>query len=84
VLVAGTAAPVAAVLVSLFVSARIVGPVREIVGAARHIAAGHYAERVPLTGLDAEDELGQLAGSFNAMGRRWRPPSGGEWSCSAT
>ena len=67
VLVAGLAASVAAVVVSLFVSARIVRPVRYIVHSTRHIAAGHYAERVPLTMLDQEDELGQLAGSFNAM-----------------
>lgn len=67
VLVAGTAATLAAVLVSLFVSARIVGPVQGLVAATRRIAAGHYAERVPWTKLDREDELGQLAGSFNAM-----------------
>jgi histidine kinase len=55
---------VAAVLVSLFVSRRVVTPIRQMMQASRHIAAGHYRERVAVTG---EDELGQLARSFNQM-----------------
>lgn len=63
-LVASTAAVAAAVAVSLFVTARVVGPVRRLVAASRRIAAGHYAERVPPGG---PDELGDLARSFNDM-----------------
>jgi signal transduction histidine kinase len=70
-------AVVVAVVVSLFVSDRIVGPVRRTITAARRIAAGHYAERVPMpsaggkTGRTGEtrpqDEIGQLAATFNEM-----------------
>jgi signal transduction histidine kinase len=54
----------AAVAVSLALSRRIAGPVSRLAGAARRIAAGHYSERVPAGG---RDEVGELAGSFNAM-----------------
>lgn len=54
----------AAVVVSLALSRRIAGPVTRLAGAARRIAAGHYNERVPAAGAD---EVGELAGSFNAM-----------------
>ena len=54
----------AAVAVSLALSRRIAGPVSRLAGAARRIAAGHYSERVPAGG---QDEVGELAGSFNAM-----------------
>lgn len=57
-------ATVSAVIVSIFVARRVVTPVRYMMRASRHIADGHYAERVPET--DA-DELGQLARSFNQM-----------------
>lgn len=58
------AALVAAVGVSLFVTARVVGPVRRLALASRRIAAGHYAERVA---PGSQDELGELAASFNEM-----------------
>ena len=54
----------AAVALSLALSRRIAGPVSRLADAARRIAAGHYTERVPTVG---RDEVGQLAGSFNAM-----------------
>jgi signal transduction histidine kinase len=54
----------AAVALSLALSRRIAGPVSRLAGAARRIAAGHYNERVPAGG---KDEVGELAGSFNAM-----------------
>lgn len=60
---AGLAA-VSAVIVSIFVSRRVVTPVRQMMQASQHIAAGHYKERVPET---STDELGQLAQSFNQM-----------------
>jgi signal transduction histidine kinase len=57
-------ATISAVMVSIFVARRVVTPVRFMMRASRHIADGHYTERVPETG---SDELGQLARSFNQM-----------------
>lgn len=54
----------AAVVLSLALSERVAGPVSRLASAARRIAAGHYTERVPASG---RDEVGELAGSFNAM-----------------
>jgi two-component system sensor histidine kinase BaeS len=54
----------AAVVLSLALSGRVAGPVSRLAAAARRIAAGHYSERVPESG---QDEVGELAGSFNAM-----------------
>ena len=53
-----------ATVVSLAVAARIVRPIGALVAAARRIAGGHYAERVP---VDEPGELGELATSFNDM-----------------
>ncbi len=58
------AAMLAAVAVSLFVSNRIVTPIRRVLAASRRIAAGHYAERVSPW---EDDELGALADQFNTM-----------------
>ena len=55
---------VAAVIVALVLSSRIATPVTRLVGAARRVAAGHYAERVSESG---EGEIGELAATFNAM-----------------
>jgi signal transduction histidine kinase len=63
-LVAATLAIITAVFVSTFVTRRIVKPVREMQEASRHIANGHYEERVHISG---EDELAELAQSFNQM-----------------
>ncbi|MDE3077110.1 MAG: HAMP domain-containing protein [Chloroflexota bacterium] len=63
-LVAGTAALAAALMVSGFVSHRIVQPVRRLAAASDRLARGHYAERVPVGG---GDELDELANSFNEM-----------------
>ena len=66
--VSAGAALLAAVAVSLFVSARIVRPLQRLVGASRRITAGHYTERVPRpAGRSARDELGALADQFNTM-----------------
>jgi signal transduction histidine kinase len=62
--VATIASIVASVGVSLFVSQRIVGPLRQIMDASRHIASGHYEERVPISD---DFEVTQLAISFNQM-----------------
>ena len=50
--------------VSLFVSHRIVEPLRLIMDASRRIANGHYEERVPVSD---DFEVTQLAVSFNRM-----------------
>jgi len=66
-LVATIAAAVVALLVSAFVARQIVRPIGRMLTATQRIAAGHYAERVPISPADKGDELGQLAASFNAM-----------------
>ena len=67
---AASAALVAAVAVSLFVTRQIVAPVRAMTAATQHIADGHYDERVRVSGDPAKnelDELAQLALHFNRM-----------------
>lgn len=64
------AAFLVAMAVSVFVSRRIVTPVREMMLASQRIAEGHYTERVSIPGdpaRDELDELAQLALSFNQM-----------------
>ncbi|MFC1974793.1 sensor histidine kinase [Chloroflexota bacterium] len=63
-LVATVVALLSAIVVSIFVSRRVVTPIRQMMQASHHIAAGHYRERVEVT---SQDELGQLAHSFNQM-----------------
>lgn len=63
-LVSTIAALISAILVSLFVSQRVVTPIRQMMKASRHIANGHYRERVMVV---SDDELGRLAQSFNQM-----------------
>lgn len=58
------AAGAAAVIVAIAISTRVAGPITGLAAAARRIAAGHYAERVPTKG---EGEVADLAASFNAM-----------------
>ena len=55
---------VVAIAVSLFTSRRIVQPIRAMMRASREIAAGRFDRRVLVPG---EDELGELAHSFNQM-----------------
>ena len=62
--VAALAAFLAAVAVSIFVTRRIVAPIRAMSAASARIADGRYAERVPVT---SSDELGELAEQFNRM-----------------
>ncbi|HXF82842.1 MAG TPA: ATP-binding protein [bacterium] len=62
--VAAAAAFLSAVAVSIFVTRRIVAPVRAMMTASARIADGRYGERVPVT---SDDELGELAGQFNRM-----------------
>ncbi len=61
-------AGLAAAAVSGFVTLRLTRPLRAMVRATQHIAAGHYQERVPLFGsVDRPDELTELALHFNRM-----------------
>ncbi len=59
-----TASVLAALLVSLFLSRRIVAPIRTLTDASQHIAEGHYEKRVDVNG---SDEIAQLATRFNQM-----------------
>ncbi len=63
-LAATVIAIVTATIVSLAVAARIARPMTTLAHAARRVAGGHYAERVP---VDEPGELGELATSFNEM-----------------
>ncbi|MCQ3973443.1 MAG: two-component sensor histidine kinase [Anaerolineae bacterium] len=63
-LMAAAAALVSAIAISLVISRRVVTPIRQMMEVSRTIAAGHYRERVQVT---SQDELGQLAHSFNQM-----------------
>jgi len=63
ILVAATALLVA-LLFSLFISERIVGPIRRFMEASKQISAGDYTVHVP---VETKDELGRLAGEFNQM-----------------
>lgn len=66
-LIAASAALVAAVIVSTFVTRRLVSPIQRMKVASQRIAAGDYDERVDVPG---EDELGALARSFNRMAQK--------------
>jgi signal transduction histidine kinase len=63
-LVAAAAAAVAALALSWFVARRVTATIRNLAGASAAVAAGSLDTRVPVVG---EDEVGALAGSFNAM-----------------
>lgn len=70
---AAAAALLAAVVLSLLVSRRVVDPVRGMMAASHRMAEGNYGERVGLRGSPAPeemDELDQLAVSFNQMAAR--------------
>ncbi len=66
-LYATLAALVVAVLVSMYLSRRIVAPLQAMAAASERIAAGRYEERVDDRGAD---ELAQLAARFNQMAEK--------------
>ncbi len=70
--VAGVAALLAAIVVSLVIARRVVAPVESITHASQRIADGHYDHRVaaPQADPQAADEIGQLARAFNKMAER--------------
>ena len=57
-------AALAAVVASIALSTRLSRPIGRLAQASGRIAAGRYAERVPVS---SDDEIGQLADSFNTM-----------------
>jgi len=61
---AGIAASLAAVLLTLTLSRRILGPVEALTRAARRMEKGDLTTRVNVT---SDDEIGELAHAFNAM-----------------
>lgn len=63
-LVAGFGALVAAVVVSLFVSRRIVEPLQNLTAVSRRLAQGYYRER---TEIGSDDELAELSQSINQL-----------------
>jgi signal transduction histidine kinase len=66
-LIAGAAALLAAVILSVFFSRSVTKPVQAVSAATHRIAAGRYDERVPVQGAD---ELAQLASGFNKMAQK--------------
>lgn len=63
-LLAGVGAVATSVVVSLFVSRRIVEPLRQLMAASSRIANGNYEERVA---INDDFEVTQLGASFNRM-----------------
>ncbi|MBU6359736.1 MAG: HAMP domain-containing protein [Chloroflexi bacterium] len=63
-LVAAFASLIAAVVVSLFVSRRIVGPLQELTLVSSRLASGYYRER---TIIESDDELAMLSQSINQL-----------------
>jgi len=55
----------AALMVALLTARSVVRPITALAAGARSIAQGEFTHRVPIA---SEDELGQLAASFNRMG----------------
>jgi signal transduction histidine kinase len=66
-LYAAAAATTVAVLISLFLSRRVIAPVHAMSLATENVADGHYDKRVQLQG---QDELAQLATRFNEMAEK--------------
>ncbi len=53
-----------ALIFSLILAERVVGPIRRFMEASRQISEGNYSVEVP---VETRDELGRLAGEFNQM-----------------
>ena len=61
---AGGAALIVAMLLALFISRSMTGPLTQLAAAAEDIAAGNYSRRVK---INSPDELGMLGSAFNRM-----------------
>ena len=60
----GIAAGAVALVLTFFLSRRILAPVESLAGAARALAGGDFSRRVPVS---SRDEVGELARTFNSM-----------------
>lgn len=58
---------IAAVVVAIFISERIIAPLKEMKTAAKSFSKGNYDVTVPETGVDSE--IADLARAFNSMAR---------------
>lgn len=63
-LIAATASLIAALIISVFVSARLTRPLHQMVHAVNRIASGHYEEKVLAPPIH---EIAELAAAFNQM-----------------
>jgi histidine kinase len=63
-LIAAIASLIAAIIISVFVSARLARPLHEMVNAANRLASGHYEEKVLAPPIH---EIAELAAAFNQM-----------------
>ena len=68
-LISALAAFVIAGLAALFISRLITKPINTLTAASQKISQGEYSHRIPEKDIP-EDELGQLAASFNQMAER--------------
>lgn len=64
--VAGLLTAIMAALVGIFIARKITAPLKDLAVAARKISRGDLAHRVE---VKSEDEIGQVARSFNAMAK---------------
>lgn len=64
ILLSGLLAFLLAMSLGLFLARRLTAPLRELVSAARKIAARQWEHRVTIT---SQDEIGELAAAFNSM-----------------
>jgi two-component system, NtrC family, sensor histidine kinase KinB len=62
--IVAASALIVALMFSLILAERIIGPIRRFMEASRKISSGDYAVQVP---VETRDELGRLAGEFNQM-----------------
>jgi len=68
---AALAAFLSALVVSVFITRKVITPLREMTAASKKIADGQYEQRVKVPGRpDDADELGKLAISFNQMAEK--------------
>jgi HAMP domain-containing protein len=82
-LVSGFAALAAAVVVSLFVSRRIVEPLLTISSVSQRMAQGYYRERMRVRS-PATTRSPSSRRASTSWPTPWTRPSGGAWPCSAT
>ncbi len=66
-LLIGSAGLLIGVLGALLLAKRITGPLKKLVEATVKISKGHFAQRINIT---SQDEIGNLARSFNKMSRQ--------------